>query len=95
MKKYKIISGVILIMILLLALGSFNLPGCRRQRQTWKSSTIGLDRRITWTGDGVAPKVWETRTKVFTDEAGKIRFFDEQGNTVILMGNVCIEVVEK
>jgi len=93
MKKFKIISAVIIILAIV---GSvwWSLPSSRRGRQAFKSSTIGLNRQITWTGDSVAPKVWKTRTKVFTDEAGKLRFFDENGNIVILMGSVCVEVVE-
>jgi hypothetical protein len=91
--KFKIISGVLIVLILA-GLISWNLPGCRRQRQAFKSNTVGLDRMITWTGDGVQPKTWKVRTKVFTDEPGKIRFFDEKGNIVVLMPGICVEANE-
>ena len=87
-------TKVISILVLVLALGGvviWNLPASRRTRQAWKSNTIGLNRTITWTGDGVEPKVWNVRTKVFTDEPGKIRF-DEKGDIVVLMPGICVEV---
>jgi hypothetical protein len=69
----------------------YNSPGCRRQRKTWESNTIGLSRTITWTGHDGTKKVWETRTKVFTGEAGVIRFFDSNGKVIILMPGICVE----
>jgi hypothetical protein len=87
--KYPVLISIIAV-ILIVGIVVWNLPSAKRARKSLVSNTVGLEREIIWTGHDGTVKKWNVRTKVFTED-GMTRFFDEDGDVIILMPGICIE----
>jgi hypothetical protein len=62
--------------------------GCEdieRTAKTFKANTIGIERKVVWTGFDGSRKVWEGRFKIESSKNGNVVYFiDDDGKTVIL-----------
>jgi len=56
-----------------------------RSAKTFKANTIGIERKVVWTGFDGSRRVWEGRFKIESSKTGNtVYFIDEDGKTVIL-----------
>jgi hypothetical protein len=71
-----------------LLLTAFMLTGCediQRSAKSFKANTIGIERKVVWTGFDGSRKEWEGRFKIESSKQGNVVYFiDEDGKTVIL-----------
>ena len=62
--------------------------GCedaRRGLKSFKANTVGIERKVVWTGFDGSRKVWEGRFKIESSQSGNtVYFIDDDGKTVIL-----------
>jgi hypothetical protein len=83
MKKF---ASVLILLLSVAFLSAFTgCESCSRLGKSIKSSTVGIDREIVWTGFDGSRKVWNCRTKIDTNEnSGVVYFIDDNGKTVLL-----------
>lgn len=75
-------------LIPLFVLGVWALVGCedvQRSVKSFKADTVGIERKVVWTGFDGSRKVWEGRFKIESSKKGNVVYFiDDDGKTVIL-----------
>ena len=89
-----IVVVVLLILGLVLYLGPCSPQRMKAARSHFKSGIWGLNRQITWSDGFSTTKVWRGNFKVEYDN-GYARFITDDGRTVTLGPNICIEEVGK
>jgi len=62
--------------------------GCedaKRGMKSFKANTVGIERKVVWTGFDGSRKVWEGRFKIESSQSGNtVYFINDNGKTVIL-----------
>jgi hypothetical protein len=83
MNKYlTLLLSVVLAALLCTASGCEDIE---RTAKTFKANTIGIERKVVWTGFDGSRKVWEGRFKIESSKNGNVVYFiDDDGKTVIL-----------
>ncbi|ACV68534.1 hypothetical protein [Desulfohalobium retbaense] len=83
MNKY-IALGLTLLLTLVL-LGTLGCEDMQRSVKSFKANTVGIERKVVWTGFDGSRKVWEGRFKIESSKNGNVVYFiDDNGKTVIL-----------
>ena len=64
--------------------GVYGCESCQRKMKSIQSSTMGLKRKVVWTGHDGSRKVWTGNFKIDSNQGSPTVYFISDGKTVIV-----------